>query len=106
MSGKPTPGPWEATCVQSEDHGPEFWLIDACPFPNGETAVAELCVGKAADRTEANARLIAAAPDLLTALETVEQNTPLDVLDYLTDGIGSPSLRDVIRAAIKKAKGE
>lgn len=44
----------------------------------------------------ANARLIAAAPELLAACELVLDSTPDDEEDY----------RPILRAAIKKAKGE
>jgi hypothetical protein len=79
---KHTPGPWFATPVKDKhsDDGPEFWLIDAVPAPNQETAVAEI-IHKPGGRSEANARLIAAAPD--TAAER-------DRLREALDGPGGP----------------
>lgn len=54
------------------------------------------------DELEANARLIAAAPELLEALK--------EVLPYLTDGEDAgdeaTQLAPIVRAAIKKAEGE
>src|SRR3989337_294167 len=47
--------------------------------------------------TEANARLIAAAPDLLAALESLEK---------MTSDLPLPSVHNVIRAAIEKARKE
>ena len=84
-----TPGPWE---VMIDDAGfIDFYRIDA----NGET-VGEALLG------EADARLIAAAPDLLAALQA------LVVLD---DGNRSElwcwsEEFEAARAAIAKATGE
>lgn len=85
-----TPGPWrvnEDTCVIAGH-------ADA-PF-----AVAQVYMG-----SDANARLIAAAPDLLRALELalgqLEGSKPLS-------GVHASSLRadiEIARAAIAKAKG-
>ena len=46
---------------------------------------------------QANARLIAAAPDLLAALESLEK---------MTSNLPLPSVHNVIRAAIEKARKE
>lgn len=89
-----TPGPWETGGV----------ITRVVVWPNGWNAplcIAD-CHAKNAPKTEAervaNARLIAAAPDLLAALNQVldasEDNGDMDDIDW-----------DGIRAAIAKAKG-
>ena len=50
-----------------------------------------------------NARLIAAAPDLLAALETIANSEPMDGDSFVCD---FDTLQSVARAAIRKAKGE
>jgi hypothetical protein len=87
-----TPGPWrvnESTCVIA---GPE----------NAPFAVAQVYLG-----SEANAALIAAAPDLLEALETI-----LGVDNKLTDDWTAADWRkakaqynEAAQLAIAKAKG-
>lgn len=72
---KHTPGPWTADGEDSD------WEINF----NG-ISIAEVY-------DEADARLIAAAPDMLAALEAVEA-------DYI-----KADLRVIVRAAIAKAKG-
>ena len=52
-------------------------------------------------RTEANARLIAAAPDLLAALEAIS-----DQLDEAMPGSDGWYAKTTANAAIKKARGE
>ena len=59
-AGKPTPGPWE-TSVNDEGQ----W--DVCAEGGGDM-VADL---SASEHGEADARLIAAAPDLLAALKAM-----------------------------------
>ena len=67
MSAKHTPGPWEAT-------GAEVWGTHAMRFnltTGGTPMIATVCKHEDAERAfpyEANARLIAAAPELLEAL--------------------------------------
>src|SRR6185369_2032998 len=99
METKPTPGPWTI----ADDHtvavvggvenlyfnvGPA--LVDATPLGDAEC--------------EANARLIAAAPDLLAALE--------DTAEWLdggmVDGVGFDEIqvKENILRAIAKARGE
>lgn len=53
---------------------------------------------KSTDEAEANARLIAAAPDMLEALEYI--------CEAEWDGINEPPWAERARAAIAKAKGE
>lgn len=70
---KYTPGPWVRDTSQGADWG---WIRDAeghmvavCGIPEGEDSLANRRNGT--DPTEANANLIAAAPDLLAALKTM-----------------------------------
>ena len=51
---------------------------------------------------QANARLIAAAPDLLAALEEIASHDP----DHCLDGGCDEVFREIARAAIAKAEGE
>lgn len=57
---KHTDGPWEANVEHSGDVFSEDLQIADCDFPQGELETEEI---------EANARLCAAAPDLLEACE-------------------------------------
>jgi len=100
MSGAHTPGPWTMEPPNHVDiYGnpvpvdlftPEYWFID----------------GPGADvhglMTYADARLIAAAPDLLEAL----QDLFIDCMacDY-NDGFNTSPLAKKVRAAIAKATG-
>ena len=76
MDNKHTPGPWQtagkgytdATIYDSEG---EIWLATACHDHAGAYS-GKPCPGfPTNDQCEANAHLIAAAPDLLLALENV-----------------------------------
>lgn len=109
MSAKHTPGPWIAN-----RRDPQEWQIDA---PNGDPnllharwhgmAVVYGCddLGRAGEQVaEANARLIAAAPDLLAALERMTE-----LAEGPTGGVSQQQKRDVIanaRAVLAKAKGD
>lgn len=84
-----TPGPWEVT-----DYGVEF---EGARF--GEVAFVVSKEREQFEATEANARLIAAAPDLLSALE--------DFISALDGGaVNYDYLAASARAAIAKARGE
>jgi hypothetical protein len=80
---KHTPGPWVATqdpsAVNTED-----WCIGA----QGQIDMIAVC-------SEANARLIAAAPDLLEALQNLEND----------DGCIPKHAWDMVQNAINKASG-
>ncbi len=88
-----TPGPWfvfgNGHCVGGPHHG-------------NETAGVAMCAMRLRDEEEnaANARLIAAAPDLLAALRAV-----LDRHNYQGTGEPWPHLLVVVRAAINRAEG-
>ena len=97
--GKSTPGPWQAT---RSDHseGYDVWWITACPAANQEKEIATVAGGYPHERHEANARLIAAAPDLLAMLAEAHD---------IIDAIGQPETAEVaarMRAVIATAKGE
>ncbi len=89
MSAKFTSGTWTA----SPEEGTTEWRVDA-----GTWGIA-ICADFPGDgEVEANARLIAAAPDLLYALEEA-----LHLIETLTPLEGS-TVR-IVRAAIAKATG-
>jgi len=95
---KHTPGPWTYS-RWDESRGTSFYIAqaDGAPYtPNYSdvaTLVAETCLGEQVSIQEANARLIAAAPDLLRALECLLE-------------MGHAKAGDLARAAIAKARGE
>lgn len=63
MSAQHTPGPW----IAGDDEDSDFFLVGPEEFPGLVTRpVVQL-------HDEANARLIAAAPELLEALQLIEQ---------------------------------
>ena len=88
-------------------HAPEPWEVTQRPFSNARTiksaegvTIAQLNGQTYPLQMDANARLIAAAPDLLEVCEAVGQ---------LSDGQGRMNLCQVAgmaRAAIAKARGE
>ena len=88
MKPKFTPGPWEygeerGCCREIHaDNGPELYAI--AQTRHGDP---EIC--------EANARLIAAAPDMLDAL--------IAVVDFIEGKPGAPEPFGIVRAAIAKA---
>ena len=93
-----TPGPWtiekcpKATAVTDGESWP--WLVS---YNDGEY---EGCLALVqTQNAEANAKLIAAAPELLEALEMM-----LDMSEM--GGFGKSAAEDTARAAIAKAKGE
>ena len=84
MGGQHTPGPWKA----SQSHK-GYWFIEYDQGGEAYTMTTLEC-------HEANARLIAAAPDMLDALEWL----------LVSDEVESPEALSVIRDAVKRAKGE
>ncbi len=95
-NAKHTPGPWIVEQVSG--------AIEVC---NEETLFTVARCGIGNGVSEANARLIAAAPELLAALERTA-----DVLEYYNENKGPTrdsalcDLFAIARAAIAKAKGE
>lgn len=95
-----TPGPWQLS-------GHEVIVKN-----HGSVAIATTDIGMVAtkEEREANARLIAAAPELLSALENAEASIELvrcldagEAIDTEADNM-LDSLQNRIRAAIAKAK--
>ena len=85
MTTQHTPGPWE---LRRSVRG--YWFIDHEQGGEGYTLTKLDC-------NEADARLIAAAPDLLAALE--------ELLNALPSATSHPAIK-AARAAIAKATGE
>lgn len=95
MSGH-TPGPWGARPTDPSEAVDFWWLVSR---DNRDIGAIN---GSATDPVaQANARLIAAAPDLLEALVGLLAVT--DYIDKPTGKIGRAK-RDAARAAISKAK--
>jgi hypothetical protein len=95
-----TPGPWTAvgTIVLSPDTCGE---VGCC-------GIAECFHGSQPEIAEANAQLIAAAPDLLEALRNLSATVDAAILsgDWKVDGACDPDMDiKAARAAIAKATG-
>ena len=107
MGSKHTPGPWKAT-----KFNPATGEIDDCYlYVEPGIAVIERKVKGHDQHDIANARLIAAAPDLLEALIKVTATLAWNAhgeCRAIHDGPIMPSSQaiEVARAAIAKAKGE
>lgn len=100
MNTKHTPGPWAFDATRTAIVAPAA----RTPYDDGEAVVVVTLRGamSGAD-TKADTRLIAAAPDLLAALETIARQcgpyaTHQPALDYATIG-------NIARSAIAKATG-
>ena len=95
---KHTPGPW-----RSKQEYANSWRIEQdvsvekIGFSIALVTTTVLEMGSDNGSTPANARLIAAAPDLLAALQTIQDRILMD---------GTREEFDLICAAIKKATGE
>jgi hypothetical protein len=88
-----TPGTWEAK--------DQWGYIKVHSADNG------VCVIHGLDsKANANAHLIASAPDLLSALESAYNAIAWDIPGENLSDQDEEGLLDVIRAAIAKAKGE
>ena len=95
MNAKHTPGPWypvysieTGTFNNSFKIGTSDVIVARTPTSNGH-------------ETEANARLIAAAPDLLAACEAVDKMLAGPAAMFDLNG-----MRNILRPAIAKARGE
>lgn len=93
-----TPGPWTVSDKNSYD---DFNIRDGDKRVVAQ-AIHPWTVDNAADEVAANARLIAAAPDLLAALEAVVR----DVERVAKNDVIWPATLKQARAAIRKATAE
>ena len=92
MSAKHTPGPWRSRNRLGSGNWKDERSIGVESF---EWIIADVCGDiDHTDEARANARLIAAAPDLLEALA-----------DLVENGLGTEAVKRA-RAAIAKARGE
>ena len=93
---KHTLGPWEA----SEGYPSDIWHVDM-PSRGYSVVVsrAEEDWDMAGEEVQANAHLIAAAPELLDALETLLLSTERDDMNFRVRAM------EAAREAIAKAKG-
>lgn len=101
---KHTPGPW---WIEDISKGCDFPLIHGADYSEVAIAYPGDTLGKEPrlDAMYANARLIAAAPDLLAACKMALRDL-VDFLDGLPDGIRSDdsATTEALRAAIAKAE--
>lgn len=90
---KPTPGPW---IIQDDNENENSAIV--VDSPTESNIIAGPCP-RTNDQGMANLRLIAAAPDLLTALKEVA--SMVEAYHEVP-----PTRANQVRAAIKKAEGE
>lgn len=120
MTTKHTPGPWTAGEPFESFPGAELRFhisqAEGAPYTQHYSDVANLLAetipGEKLDIQRANARLIAAAPDLLEALESLEREGWLKHIEARAATVpGSDVASDIlnhiakVRAAIAKARG-
>lgn len=86
-----TLGPWQTARHGTPDYAPQFGVY--------ANAASDLAIVRGPN-AEANARLIAAAPDLLAALQTIADSEQLDGDSFICD---FDTLQSVAREAIRKA---
>lgn len=104
MTQAHTPGPWTAHPIETR-FGPPYTPVSA------KTLIARVYSEDFEDyaQSEANARLIAAAPQMLDALEAILQDVPADVEEwaerYETFHLSVSAMKSAC-AAIRAAKGE
>jgi hypothetical protein len=99
MKTKHTPGPWRSVVASAHEFNPDTLrrdIIGKCEF--GDAYVA-------GDISEIDARLISAAPDLLSALQQAYNAIAWDIPGGNLSDEEEEALLDTIRAAIAKAEG-
>lgn len=102
MSNKHTPGPWKAKrSTEFNAHKPDgisdYWYISDRWYDDSHEQIVSFKV-----RNEANARLIAAAPEMLEALKDALEHIPCKC-NCWDDRGDCP--HDKMRTAIAKAEG-
>jgi hypothetical protein len=103
---KHTPGPWQANPFDPERRTRGIWGGAPSPHLTYIATVGAVLHGTRIDEeTEANARLIAAAPAMLDALQTLQRwiipGTAAVFSEELVSDLGT-----VIKAAVNKATGD
>jgi len=103
---KHTLGPWSIFTDEKHKHNAgieaDGFSIICIGYPDEKLAMDDSGVhGRTEEEAQANARLIAAAPDLLEALEAIMDS---DLWEW--NGSAAFWLQDKVKAAIAKAKGE
>jgi len=96
-----TPGPWVVVCTD-ENHG-HIFIDQDCDRGRPDLARISPMNGAGLETNRANARLIAAAPDLLEALVQAVEQLEADYVPTPLDG--TAALIRKLRAAITKAEG-
>ena len=94
MSTKHTPGPWRSALVSDKS-----WHVGVYDNTGTQVALVKVASALSAPRRDADARLIAAAPELLEALKAA-----FDLM--VQEDFGTLTLVPKLRAAIAKATGE
>ncbi|HDR2874369.1 TPA: hypothetical protein QCK10_001491 [Enterobacter roggenkampii] len=99
---KGTPGPWRFDEQTTLSGGPVFYIAqdDNAKYTPNYSDVSQTCSGELKHIQKANAQLIAAAPDLLEALQSIIE---LQTRGYVVLG---DKYTGMARAAISKALGE
>jgi len=94
---KHTPGPWHLSNLAANGEQ------EICVSRSSELGGASICVvesSRRADTLLADARLIAAAPELLAVLKAIADHTR-----YMEEQDGWPEIQEAMDAAIAKAEG-
>lgn len=106
MSEKHTEGPWKVGPMGQYIFGPDTEMVADMENPDGSVCRMRGVGGELP--IEANARLIAAAPELLEALESIadEIENCICEVDLVTTDTLLGGFRDQARKAIAKAKGD
>ena len=94
---KATPGPWQAEIATMHGKVIEYFVrVDG-----DEIAIASAICDRDGKPNQANARLIAAAPDLYAALSELEESC-----EYWSEYEVPLGIAERIKSALQKARGE
>lgn len=95
-----TPGPWTLEAGRTFQTGSGEFYLSYGKDRHGNPKFRDFC------ELDANARLIAAAPEMLAALERIAASEPRPRRDGHYDADVVETLQRIARAAIRKATGE
>ena len=96
-----TPGPWGKQYIESSKFN-EYWRISSC---RGDIAI-QFNVGIGEKENQANARLIAAAPELLEAINHAISDIDNHIAQYPSAKTLLPELRAYLAKRRDKAEGK